>query len=147
MPDLADGQLQRNINPKGNNSTRAMPFRTPLNADGSIITHGHEGNLLLEAGQLREEEPISSVWCLCQAHCEATWGDPGQLGENIPEKQLLPLHCCDEAQNCPVFPSLFAFTCTIYLFNLLVHHKKNATGRITALATRGETTPAESYLV
>ena len=68
-----------------------MPFRAPVNADGSVVMHGHEGNLLLEAAQLREEEPISSVWCLCQAYHQETQGDPGQPRENIPEKQLLPL--------------------------------------------------------
>lgn len=58
-----------------------MPFRAPVDADGSVVMHEHKGNLLLEAGQLRKEEPISSVWCLCQAYCQETQGDPGQPRE------------------------------------------------------------------
>lgn len=120
MPDLADGQLQRNINPKGNNSTWAMPFRTPLNADGSIITHGHEGNLLLEAGQLREEEPISSVWCLCQ-HTVRQHEETQANSEKISLKNSFfhstavmkpkPAQCSQASLHL-----LAQFTCLIYLF-------------------------------
>lgn len=35
MPDLADGQLQLSTIPTGNNCTQPMPFRAPVNADGS----------------------------------------------------------------------------------------------------------------
>lgn len=99
-----------------------MPFHAPVNADGSVVMHGHEGNLLLEAGQLREEEPISNVWCLCQAYCQKTQGDPGQPRENIPEKTASSILSTavmkpKAAQHSQASLHLLAqFTCLIYLF-------------------------------